>query len=82
MSHLPGIPPEAAAGELKELYEQFQRTRGPDLPEHMRVMGRSPRVLKAMQGVTAQLMHPDSALGLRRAEMIATHVSRINAAGY
>lgn len=82
MSYLPGIPPEDAEGELKEMYEQFQQSRGPQLPEHMLVMGRNPRVLKAMQGVTAQLMHKGSALGLRRAEMVATHVSRINAAGY
>ncbi len=82
MSHLPGIPPEDAEGELKAMYEQFLQTRGPQLPEHMQVLGRSPRILKAMQGVTAQLMDAASALGLHRAEMLATHVSRINKAGY
>lgn len=77
------IEEEEAAGEAAVAYQYFRDQTGrQDVPGILKCFGTNPAFARQMVDISSSLLFCDGALTRRQKELIATHVSQLNACPY
>jgi alkylhydroperoxidase family enzyme len=76
------IPPEAATGRLRELYERARARAGGQVPNITRLQSLRPETLRLGFAIYCQLMDDPTGLTRRERVLIATVVSKVNGCHY
>ncbi len=82
MSYIEEIEPEAAQGDLRDIYRELMESRGGRLPNVLKVLGLNTKLIRAVTDLNSVISFGGSTLGRRGEEMIATAVSSANGCHY